>query len=379
MQETIESMPMDTLDPLFKPFECKSLKLSNRIMMAPMSRYFAPGGILTQASVDYYRRRIEGGVGAVITEAVAIDRPGSVAADTVPSFYGDEALAAWDRARASVQNAGGAIIPQLWHVGGCEDFNFPDSPHPPLESPSGLVGPDIKGGKVMSGQDIDEVIASFVRAARDAQRLGFDAIELHGAHGYLFDQFFWDATNLRDDRFGGPTIRERVRFSAETVSAIRDAVGPDFAIIFRVSQWKTYLYDAKIAHSPGELEQWLSPLCDAGVDIFHCSERRFWEPAFADDGDLNLAGWAKKLTGKPTITVGSVGLDRDLMEDFVAGQSVPMLKSLDELVRRFNRGDFDLVAVGRVLLADPDWLRKIRAGKIDRLLPYSKECMAKLH
>lgn len=370
---------MHLLDPFFTPFECKSLKVANRFMMAPMSRYFAPGGVLTQESADYYRRRIEGGVGAVITEAVAIDRPGSVAANTVPEFFGEEALAAWDRARAGVQGAGGAIIPQLWHVGGCEDFNYPDSPHPPLESPSGFAGPDIPGGKVMTAQDIDGVIASFVRGACDAQRLGFDAIELHGAHGYLFDQFFWDATNLRDDSFGGSDIAARVRFAAKTVAAIRDAVGPDFALIFRISQWKTYQYDAKIARNPAELEQWLTPLVDAGVDIFHCSERRFWEAAFPDDGDQNLAGWAKRITGKPTITVGSVGLDRDLMEDFVAGQSVPTLKSLDELARRFDRGDFDLVAVGRVLLADPDWLQKVRTGAVTELKPYSRECMDVLH
>lgn len=370
---------MTLLDPFFTPFECKSLKLGNRFMMAPMSRYFAPGGILTAASADYYRRRIEGGVGAVITEAVAIDRPGSVAADTVPSFFGKEGLAAWDMARAAVHGAGGAIIPQLWHVGGCEDFNFPDSPHPPLESPSGIVGPGIAGGRVMTLQDIDAVIASFVRAARDAQRFGFDAIELHGAHGYLFDQFFWDMTNRRDDRFGGADIATRVRFAVETVAAIREAVGPDYAILFRVSQWKTYLYEAKIAHTPGELEQWLVPLADAGVDLFHCSDRRFWEPAFPEDGDRSLAGWARHVTGKPTITVGSVGLDRDLMQDFVSGQSVPTLKSLDELARRFDRGDFDLVAIGRALLADPNWLAKVRTGAVDDLRPYSRDCMTELH
>lgn len=366
---------MTSLDAFFTPFECKSLKLANRFMMAPMSRYFAPGGVLTQESADYYRRRIEGGVGAVITEAVAIDRPGSVAADTVPHFYGDVALAAWDRARIGVEAAGGVMIPQLWHVGGCTDFNFPDSPHDPLESPSGLVGPGIEGGRVMSADDIDGVIASFVRGALDAQRLGFPAVELHGAHGYLFDQFFWDVTNQREDRYGGPDIASRVRFAADVVAAIREATGPDFAIVFRISQWKTYLYEAKIATTPVELEQWVAPLAEAGVDVFHCSERRFWEAAFPGEDDRNLAGWTREITGRPTITVGSVGLDRDLMQDFVEGQSVPTLKSLDELARRFDRGDFDLVALGRVLLADPNWLEKVRAGAVDQLKPYSKECM----
>lgn len=370
---------MISLDPFFTPFSCKSLRLANRFMMAPMSRYFAPGGILTQASADYYRRRVEGGVSGVITEAVAIDRPGSVAADTVPHFFGEQALAAWDRAREGVAAAGGAMIPQLWHVGGCSDFNYPDSPHDPLESPSGLVGAGIEGGRIMSAADIDAVIASFVRGALDAQRLGFPAVELHGAHGYLFDQFFWDVTNRREDRYGGADIRSRARFAADVVAAIRAATGPDFTIIFRFSQWKTYDYAAKIATTPAELETWIGPLADAGVDIFHCSERRFWEPAFAQEDDRNLAGWTKHVTGRPTITVGSVGLDRDLMQDFVDGQSVPSLASLDELARRFDRGDFDLVALGRVLLADPGWLTKVRTGAVDALQPYSRACMDTLY
>ncbi len=370
---------MTALDPLFVPFECKSLKLTNRFMMAPMSRYFSPGGIVTDAVADYYRRRIEGGAGCVITEGVAIDRPGAVAADTIPGFCGEEGLAAWARLADQVHGAGGAVIPQLWHVGGCADFNYPDSPHPPLESPSGLVGPGVEGGKPMTVADIEAVIASFVRAALDAQRLGFDAIELHGAHGYLFDQFFWEVTNQRTDAYGGPDIAQRVRFAAEVVAAIRAAVGPDYAIVFRISQWKVYQYDAKIARNPQEMERWLAPLAAAGVDIFHCSDRRFWEPAFPDDGDYNLAGWAKKITGRPTITVGSVGLDRELMEDFVAGQSRPTLQSLDEMARRFDRGDFDLVAVGRALLADPNWLRKVQAGAVDELLPYSRETMNELY
>jgi 2,4-dienoyl-CoA reductase-like NADH-dependent reductase (Old Yellow Enzyme family) len=365
---------MSVLDAFMAPFECKSFRARNRFAMAPMSRYFAPNGILADASIDYYRRRIEGGIGTVITEAVAIDRVESVAADTVPRFWGAEALAAWDKVRADVHAAGGAIVPQLWHVGGCEDFNFPDSPHAPLESPSGIVGPDVQGGRVMSEQDIADVIASFARGAADAKRIGCDAVELHGAHGYLFDQFFWELTNRRTDRYGGPDIADRVRFTVEVIEAVRQAVGPDYAIIFRISQWKTYMYEAKIAHNPQEMERWLLPLADAGVDIFHCSDRRFWEPTFAES-DLNLAGWAKKVTGKATITVGSVGLDRDLMADFVEGESVPSLKSLNELARRFDRGDFDMVAVGRALLSDPQWLEKVQSGRISELKPYSRDLM----
>lgn len=357
-------------DKLLTPFTCKSLKLGNRFLMAPMSRYFAPGGIPGADIAAYYRRRIEGGIAGVVTEGVAIDVPGAVAAENIPDFHGEQALAGWRRVIDDVHAAGGAFIPQLWHVGGCIDFNFPDAQHDPLVSPSGLVGPDMPGGRVMSEEDIADVIASFARGARDAVATGCDAIELHGAHGYLFDQFFWDVTNKRTDRYGGAEIATRSRFAAETVAAIRKEVGPDLAIMFRISQWKVYDYDAKLARNPNELEQWLAPLVDAGVDIIHASDRRFWEPTF-EGSDLNLAGWAKAVTGLPTVTVGSIGLSRDLMADFVDGTSHPEIERFVELERRFDRGDFDLVAVGRALLSDPQWLQKVVGGNFAELKPYS--------
>ncbi|UVO49709.1 NADH:flavin oxidoreductase [Sphingomonas sp. SUN019] len=360
------------LDSLMVPFAYKSLKLANRFVMAPMSRYFAPGGTPGREIADYYRRRIDGGVAGVITEGVAVDVPGAVAADAVPHFHGERPLQGWQHVVDGVHASGGAFIPQLWHVGGCTDFNFPDSPHDQLVSPSGLVGLDMPGGRPMTEEDIADVIASFARAARDAVRMGCDAIELHGAHGYLFDQFFWDVTNKRTDGYGGSDIGARASFAAETVAAIREAVGPDLAIIFRVSQWKVYDYDARLARDTAEMEQWLTPLVDAGVDIFHASERRFWEPTF-EGSDLNLAGWVKAVTGCPTITVGSIGLSRDLMADFVEGTSQPEVEKLDDLRRRFERGDFDLVAVGRALLSDPEWLRKVLAHDLTDLKPYALE------
>jgi 2,4-dienoyl-CoA reductase-like NADH-dependent reductase (Old Yellow Enzyme family) len=121
------------------------------------------------------------------------------------------------------------------------------------------------------------------------------------------------------------------------------------------------------------MAEWLEPLADAGVDIFHCSQRRFWEPTF-EGSDLNFAGWAKKVTGKATITVGSVGLDGE----FIAG-GVSQPASLDEVLRRFDRGDFDLVAVGRALLADPHWAEKIRDGRHDELQTYHPKAKERLY
>jgi 2,4-dienoyl-CoA reductase-like NADH-dependent reductase (Old Yellow Enzyme family) len=359
------------LKPLHEPFELKSFRAKNRFCMAPMSRYFSPGGMLTEDGVNYYRRRAAAEIGTIITEGTGVAIAHTVAADNVPIFAGDESLAAWKGAIDAVHAEGGMFVPQLWHVGGCEDFNYPDSPHAPLVSPSGLAGPDVPGGRAMTDNDIADTAAAFADSARAAKTMGCDAIELHGAHGYIFDQFFWDRTNLRDDRYGGLDIADRATFAAEVVAACREAVGEDFAIILRVSQWKTYDYDAKLARDPEEMYRWLDPLVRAGVDIFHASQRRFWEPEF--DGDpKNLGGWIKEVTGKPVITVGSIGMDRDLMQDFVEGVSSPMLNRLEELVSMFERGEFDLVALGRVLLADPDWLMKVEQGRIDELTAYDR-------
>jgi 2,4-dienoyl-CoA reductase-like NADH-dependent reductase (Old Yellow Enzyme family) len=231
----------------------------------------------------------------------------------------------------------------------------------------------------MSEEAIADTIAAFARAAADAKDLGFDTVEIHGAHGYLIDKFFWPDTNLRTDRYGGATIAERSRFAAEIVAAIRAAVGPDYPILLRLSQWKQQDYTVRLAATPREMEQWLVPLVEAGVDILHCSQRRFWEPEFPEvDGEdgLNFAGWAKKLTGAATVSVGSVGLSGDFFGAFQGQSSQPA--SLDGLVARMERGEFDLVAVGRALLSDPQWVKKVRDGRGDQLKDFDPGALAVL-
>lgn len=129
--------------------------------------------------------------------------------------------------------------------------------------------------------------------------------------------------------------------------------------------------------NPEALGEFLKPLSDAGVDIFHCSTRRFWEPEF-DGSDLNLAGWTRKLTGKPTITVGSVGLDGEFLQFMVNTDKVAQPASLENLLERLNKEEFDLVAVGRALLVDPDWAQKVRDGREQDILPFSREALMTL-
>ncbi|MBK1442311.1 NADH:flavin oxidoreductase [Parapedobacter sp. ISTM3] len=365
---------MDTTT-LFKPFQLKSLNLKNRIVMAPMTRSFSPNGIPTADVARYYAKRAAGEVGLILSEGTVIDRASSSADPNIPHFYGQQALAGWQQVIEEVHAAGGSMAPQIWHQGIMDNHHSGWLPPVPFEGPSEFNRPGFANGVAMTEADIEATILAFGRAAADAKRLGFDSVEIHGAHGYLIDQFFWEATNTRTDGYGGKTLVERSRFAVEVVKEVRRQVGNDFAIILRLSQWKPADYGNKLAKTPQEMEAWLQRLADAGVDIFHCSQRRFWEAEF-EGADLNFAGWAKKLTGKATITVGSVGLSGEFLAAFRGESSVP--SGLDELLRRFDRGDFDLVGVGRALLADPDWLLKIKLGRADELRGFTKEALAEL-
>ncbi len=350
-------------DALFKPFQYKNLELKNRIVMAPMTRAQSDNGVPTQQIADYYARRAEAEVGLIISEGTVINRPASKNMQNIPDFYGTEALNGWKNVIDAVHENGGKMGPQIWHVGDTRSSD--DYPAVPMEKAS-----------TMTLEDIQDTIAQFAASAKSAKDLGFDVLEIHGAHGYLIDQFFWEVTNTRTDAYGGKTLKERSRFAVDIVKAIRAAVGEDFTIIIRLSQWKQQDYSAKLAQTPEEMEEWLLPLKEAGVDIFHCSQRRFWEAEF-EGSDLNFAGWAKKITGQPTITVGSVGLEGDFMAAF-AGQGTGKT-DLSELTRRLERGDFDLVAVGRALLQDPEWVKKIKKGSLEELQDFKAESLAVLY
>lgn len=362
---------------LFQSVSLGDLDLKNRTVMAPMTRSFSPNNIPNKQVAEYYRRRAEGNVGLIITEGTFISHKAANGYDRIPAIYGEEALAGWKQVVDEVHAAGGKIAPQLWHVGSIRKAGTGPDKSVPAYSPSGLFKPGKKNGVAMTQADIDEVIASFAQAAADSKAIGFDAIEVHGAHGYLVDQFFWEGTNQRTDGYGG-SLENRTRFAVEIVQAIRAAVGDDFPIIFRFSQWKQQDYDAKLCQSPEELKTFLTLLSNAGVDIFHASTRRFWLPEF-EGSDLNLAGWTKKLTNKPVITVGSVGLDSDFIGEGskdLSGTSNPM--GIDGLLARLGNDEFDLVAIGRALLVDPEWVNKVRDNKEDEIAPFNKKALMSL-
>lgn len=363
-----------SIDALLRPFSTPKLTLKNRLVMAPMTRQFSPNGVPGANVAEYYRRRAEGDVGLIITEGTTVGHKAASFDASIPNFHTDEALAGWAEVVKAVHAQGGKIAPQLWHVGCARKPGSGPYPDYPSATPSGFALPGKQVGEPLSTGEIDEIVKAFADAGRNAKTLGFDALEIHGAHGYMIDDFLWEGLNTRDDKYGGSRAK-RSQFAVEIVQAIRAEVGEDFPIIFRFSQWKQQDYDARLATTPDELMEVLAPISDAGVDIFHCSQRRFWEPEF-EGSTLNLAGWTRKLLDKPTITVGSVSLNEEFITTFMGGEAGSA--DIGELLQRMEADEFDLVAVGRALIANPDWLKRVQQGDVSTLKTYDKSLLAAL-
>jgi 2,4-dienoyl-CoA reductase-like NADH-dependent reductase (Old Yellow Enzyme family) len=384
---TVEALPVKaevdaetvrrSREPLFTPLTIGSLTIANRIVMAPMTRGMSPGGVPGENVAAYYRRRAEGGCGLIITEGVAVDHPAALGdaglqEKDVPLLAGERPLAGWRRVTEAVHGVDGKIIAQLWHQGVMRQPGTGPYPEVSSISPSGIWGPlqrmtsispqtipsNPKVGVPMTEADIEEVIEAFVRCARNAMSVGFDGIALHGAHGYLIDNFLWEETNQRNDRWGGDRAR-RSAFAAEIVRRIRREIGQGPPIVFRFSNWKQQDFRATLANTPGELAEVLCPLAAAGVDVFDASVRYFNKAAF-DVSPLSLAGWAKQVTGKLSMAVGGVGIRHGVYDTSKVAAAVD---SSEPLLARFMVKEFDLVAVGRAMLGDPHWARKFRTGE----------------
>jgi 2,4-dienoyl-CoA reductase-like NADH-dependent reductase (Old Yellow Enzyme family) len=363
-----------TIDSLFQPFTVRSLTVPNRFAMAPMTRQASPQGVPGPDVAEYYRRRAAGGVGLIITEGVRLADPAAGYPFSVPTIAGEDVLAGWRAVVTAVHAEGGTIAAQLWHQGAQRDEADGVVP----VSPSGRDGLGQSRGRALATDELAGVADLFADAARTARDIGFDAVEIHGAHGYLLDEFLWTRTNRRTDEYGGD-LAGRTRFPAEVVAAVRAAVGADYPIVFRFSQWKGVDYEASIADDPTQLQALLTPLVDAGVDVLHPSTRRHYVPGFPEvDGSLSLAGWTRKVTGVPVIAVGSVGLQTQFRSE-EPGQVIQP-EGVDRLVEQFDAGEFDLVAVGRALLADPGWVNRLRHGGLNDFNGYDAAvALAGLH
>ena len=247
------------------------------------------------------------------------------------------------------------------------------NPEVPGHTASGLVKPGKKVAHEMTLEDIKQTINAYASDAKYCEEIGFDGVEIHGAHGYLIDNFFWEGTNIRDDSYGG-SIEKRSQFVSEIIQAVRSNISQEFIVGLRFSQWKQHDFEAKLAHSTDDLKKVLLSPVESGLDYLHSSMRRFWESEF-EGSEENLAYWTKKISNIPTIGVGSVGLDSDFIDMTAPSKPANIDKAIDDI----SKEKYDLLAVGRALLSDHEWVLKMKEGRLKDVIPYSKEALLKLY
>lgn len=343
-------------DPLFEPITIGGLTLPNRIVMAPMGVGRAVDGVPTEEYRDFLARRAANDVGLIVTGATFVDHPSANNHPLLPQLRAGTSLDHWREIVDAVHATGGRIMVQLMHAGAERVADTSAEPHVPAYSPSGTDGLGDTRSLPMRQQDITDAVDAFRRSAVAAAEAGFDGIEIHGAHGYLIDLFLWAQSNQRDDIYG----KDRTRFAGEVVRAVRAELGDSFPIGFRLSQWKMRDFTARIAHNRDELRDLVERLAALGLDLISVSTRRYWQPAF-EGSARTMASLVKEYSHLPTATVGSVGLAGPDFETVFAGQGAEVAP-LNDVRDRMRQGQFDLVAVGRALLGDPEWALKARQG-----------------
>ena len=353
------------------------LVLRNRIVMAPMTRRFAgEDGVPTAEMANYYQKRAAGEVGLIISEGTAVDSLHAYDTKTVPRFETEEQIEGWKRIVDVVHEEGGAFAPQLWHCGRLSaDPIGPStvSAEDLSRKADGSARPGIRG---MNDNDFSQVESAFAEAAKKAKLIGCDAVELHGAHGYLLDSFLSSATNKRRDDYGGP-LENRMRFPLRVVRAVRSAVGDDYPIIYRFSQWRIDDFNDVKFKDPDELGVWVNALKEAGVDVLHASTRSAVAPGFPEvDGERTLAGWARKLSGLPVIAVGKISVTLTMDEAF--GEREDAVSDPGYAFDLIERNEADLLAVGRALIANPDWVRIVRDEDWHQLKPFDRVQLVRL-
>lgn len=334
---------------LFEPLNLGPLHLANRLAVAPMTRVSASAdGLATARMAKYYAEFAAGGFGLVITEGIYTDDAHAQGYLFQPGLANDAQRDAWRHVVENVHAAGGRIVAQLMHAGAISQGN----PHrastvgPSVVQPKGQQMTFYRGEgayrlpEALTQEGIDGIVAGFAAAAVRAKEAGFDGVEIHGANGYLLDQFFTDYTNRREDAYGG-ALAQRLRLALEVIHAVRQAVGPRFAVGYRVSQGKVNDFTHKWAGGEEDAAETFRTLSAAPIDFLHTTEFEAWQPAFG--AGPSLAALARRHGSVPVIANGAL---------HVSAAASGMLA----------RGEADLVALGRGALTHANWPQRVRAG-----------------
>jgi len=343
---------------LFEPIQAGQLSLANRVVMAPLTRNRAPGAMPTALMATYYTQRANprDGAGLIITEATAISHQAQGYAD-VPGIWSDEQVAAWKQTTAGVHAAGGRIVMQLWHVGRVSHVDLQPGGQAPV-APSAITAKtktvllkdgvpqftDTSAPRALALDELPGIVADYRRAARNAIAAGFDGVEVHGANGYLLDQFLRSGSNHRSDAYGG-SIENRARLLLEVMHAVCDEIGAG-----KVGLRLSPVTPANDAFDPNPqplftcVVQQLAPLKLAYLHFIEGSTggARDYTQGDAPFDYAALRQAYRSAGGKAAWMVNN-GYDRALADQALASGA-------------------DLVAYGRPFISNPDLTRRLREG-----------------
>lgn len=349
-EDNVKEIVVTNFAPLWSPLHIGATEVANRVALAPMTRISAAeDGRVTDRMIAYYEAFARGGFGLLITEGIYTDTAYSQGYLYQPGIATAEQAKAWAPVVDAVHRAGAKIFAQLMHAGAQSQGNrFVDSTvAPSAVAPKGEQLAFYRGEgpfpvpSEITGEEMAEARDGIVAAALHAKDAGFDGVEIHGANGYLLDQFLTDYFNRRTDEYGG-SPENRVRFPAEAARAVREAVGPEMTVGMRISQTKVSDNDHQWAGGVEEAEVIFSTLGATGIDFVHTTEPRADAPAFSETGE-SLAALAKRHSGAVVIANGK-------------------LDDPDVAMSMADDGTADIVALGKGALATRDWPRRVRDG-----------------
>ncbi|MBD7971018.1 oxidoreductase [Paenibacillus gallinarum] len=335
---------------LFESVQIGTKLLKNRVGVAPLTRTSAtPEGLATEQMSKYYASFARGGFGFIITEGTYTDEVHSQCYFNQPGLVNEEQADAWKQVVDAVHEEGALIFVQLQHAGAISQgnrfktTNLAPSAVLPKGDPLFFYGgaTSFSTPRAATKSDIDEVIQGFVNSAVRAKAIGFDGVEIHGANGYLLDEFLTDYTNLRTDEYGG-NPENRVRLLVQVANAIREVVGASFVVGIRISQGKANDYLHKWSGAEEDARVIFSELGKTELDYIHITEYQAWQPAFSQ-GE-SLVKLAKKYSGIPIIANGQLE-DPDKASDMI------------------GQDQADLVALGKGALANHNWVNKVQRGE----------------
>ena len=331
---------------IFSPFQLKGFTLNNRIGVAPMTRMSSSGDSIPRQDVfDFLIKRAKNGAAIVYTEAIVTDYESAQGYPGQARLVTQRQIEAWRPVVRAIQKEGSIAIMQMFH---CGRMAWPDiNPANRVIAPSAITPKQINPmtgepypvPDIMTQFDIDHVIVGFVETAKGAIEAGFDGIEIHGAHGYLINNFLSSYSNARSDAYGG-SVESRFRFAHEVIQAVKKVIPDDRLLTFRISNWGVADMEASLFNTKTEYQKIIKMLSKEPIDVISVSTYQYKDNAF--ETDRNMAQITREATDLPIMICGQI-YNKPNAEDALT--------------------DADIILGAKSMLLNPNWVEDVRSGK----------------